>query len=203
MAEMLRRPQPSRPARPLLMRGYAAALGLALVLSSCTAKGGSPGPTTDPGTAEQAAAALAAGLARRDVSAVPFSGASGAEVNAQLTPLVAGMGTVKPSVAVGAVDTQGDKATATLRFGWSFPGVAPPWTYDSTAQLVQDGGQWKTSWQPGILAPGLDGTNRLSERRDAAPRGEILGADGDAIVTARPVVRIGIDKTKVSGQKAT
>jgi cell division protein FtsI/penicillin-binding protein 2 len=80
--------------------------------------------------------------------------------------------------------------------------VPQAWTYDTTAPLVEEGGEWKTQWQPSILQPGLDGTNRLSERREPAPRGEILGADGDAIVTARPVVRIGIDKTKIAGAKA-
>ena len=52
------------------------------------------------------------------------------------------------------------------------------------------------------MQPQLDGTNRLSQRRLYPERGELLGEDGDAIVEDRPVFRIGIDKSKVSGDKA-
>ena len=177
------------------------AVGLVLTLgtlSACTAKGGLPGPTQDPDEPDQTAAALAAGLARRDLSSVPFTGTTGAEINAQLGPLVTGMGAVRPAVTVAGIDQQGNTATAALHYVWRFPGVTQPWTYDSSARLVQEGGQWKASWQPGILAPGLDGNTRMAQTRRPAPRGKILGADGDAIVAPRPVVRIGIDKTTIA-----
>lgn len=145
---------------------------------------------------------MAASLAARDLSKVPFSQTTGSEVQAAFAPLVEGMGSLKPAVSVGAVDDQGDTATATLGYTWTFPGVAQKWTYDSTASLVREGQEWKTTWQPSILQPGLDGGNRLSERRTAAARGEILGEDGDAIVKPRPVVRIGIDKTKVAADRS-
>ncbi len=203
---MPRRPQRSRPGPkvtpPVRPRRTLVALGLALALTACTARAGPPSPTTDPGRPDQAVAALAAGMASRDVSQVPFAGATGTAVQAALAPLVTGMGSLKPAVTVGAIDTQGSKATATLTYAWTFPGVTQQWRYTTSAQLVQEDGGWKTRWQPSILQPGLDGTNRLSERRDPASRGEILGADGDAIVQRRPVVRIGIDKTKVSAAAA-
>ena len=197
---MLRTRKQSRRAHP--RRAVAVAMALSALLGACTAKGGSPGPTTEPGTPDQVAAALAAGLAKRDVSAVPFVGATGAETNDRLAAVVSGMGSLEPTVTLGPVTSQGDQATATLHSSWSFPGVPGRWSYDSTAQLVEDGGDWKATWQPSIVHPGLDGTNRLSERRDAAARGEVLGAGGEAIVTERPVVRIGIDKTKVGPGKA-
>lgn len=178
-----------------------AALTLALLLSACTANGVSPGPTTDPQTPEQLAAALAAGVAKRDVSAVPFAGATGADVTTKLNDELAGMGSLRPAVTVGPVDTSGSEARATLHYVWSFPGVPTRWSYDSKGTLTKDDGTWRVTWSPSTVQPGLTGTNRLSERRDAAPRGEILGADGDAIVTARPVVRIGIDKTRVPAAK--
>ena len=52
------------------------------------------------------------------------------------------------------------------------------------------------------MQPQLDGTNRLTQRRLYPERGELLGEDGDAIVEDRPVFRIGIDRSKVSGDKA-
>ncbi|MET0694147.1 MAG: penicillin-binding transpeptidase domain-containing protein [Propionibacteriaceae bacterium] len=199
---MLRRRQPHSRARSSQPGLRLAAVGLALLLTACTAKGGAPDPTTDPEKPDQAVAALAAALTKRDVSPVVFAGAGGAEIQAQLKPLVSGMGSAKPAVTVGAIDTQGSQATAGLQYAWTFPGVTQKWTYDTSVQLVEEDGQWKTSWQPSILQPGLDGTNRLSEAREQGARGEILDADGDAIAKLRPVVRIGIDKTKVSGDKA-
>ncbi|HEX8508218.1 MAG TPA: penicillin-binding transpeptidase domain-containing protein [Propionibacteriaceae bacterium] len=160
-----------------------------------------PVPKNERDSPGVVAAALAAGIARVDVSQVPFTGSTGTEVNARLKPLVAGMGGIQPSVSVASVDEQKANATATLRYGWKFPGVAQQWTYDTTAGLVDEGGQWKASWVPGLVAPGLDDSNRLSASRDQGRRGRIVGADGDAIVKLRPVVRIGIDKTRIKPDK--
>lgn len=194
------RPTPPRPRS--LLTTTASVLGVLLVLTSCTAKGDPPSPTGSPDTPERAAAVLAAGIARLDVSQVEFTGASGPEVNNQLKPLVSGMGSLRPAVTVGPINTQGATAAATLRIAWSFTGVKQQWSYQSTAQLVEESGRWKTRWQPSMLQPRLDGSNRLRERRLPAARGEILGEDGDAIVTLRPVVRIGVDKSRVSADQS-
>ena len=52
------------------------------------------------------------------------------------------------------------------------------------------------------MQPQLNGSNRLSQRRVTADRGEVLGEDDDVIAKLRPVVRIGIDKTVVDGEAA-
>ena len=117
-------------------------------------------------------------------------------------PLVTGMGPLNPSVTVASVSRDGSSATAKLSFSWTFPGIPERWTYQTEAKLTEESGQWKTNWQPSIVQPQLDGTNRLTQRRLYPERGELLGEDGDAIVEDRPVFRIGIDKSKVSGDKA-
>jgi hypothetical protein len=162
-------------------------------------------PTPDPGpkdSPERAAAELAAGLVKKDLTAVEFVGATGAEVNALLEPLVSGMGPLRPAVTVGAVNRQDDAATAALNVTWTFPGVPETWAYASEVRLSQDNGRWKTNWQPNIVQPQLDGNNRLSQRRVAAERGELRGAGDDPIVELRSVVRIGIDKSAVKGDAA-
>ena len=131
-----------------------------------------------------------------------FVGATGAEVNALLDPLVSGMGPLRPAVTVGAVNRQDDAATAALNVTWTFPGVPQTWAYASEVRLTQDSGRWKTNWQPNIVQPQLDGSNRLSQRRLAAERGELRGAGDDPIVELRSVVRIGIDKSAVKGDAA-
>ena len=172
-----------------------------LLAGGCTANAPTPdpAPTDSP---ERAAADLAAGLAKKDLAAVEFVGAAGPQVNELFQPLVAGMGPLQPAASVGAVDRQGGSATAVLNLSWTFPGVPQTWAYATEAPLTEDGGRWKTSWQPSIVQPQLDGTNRLSQRRLAAERGELLGAGEDRIVRLRAVVRIGIDKSAVSGDTA-
>jgi len=171
-----------------------------LVLSGCTTTPPDPDPDTDGATT--AATTLAAALSQKDLKAVSFSGAAGAAVDEQFQPLVRGMGPLRPEVTAGGVETTDDTATATLTYRWTFPGVATPWTYDTPAELVREDGAWKARWLPALLEPSLDGSSRLSQRRLYPERGRILGEDGDPIVTRRPVVRLGIDKTGVAASKA-
>jgi cell division protein FtsI/penicillin-binding protein 2 len=176
-----------------------AALAASLLVSGCT-NGGLPTPNGD--TPERAATELAAGLTKKDLTPVEFVAASGTDVNASFQTLVRGMGPVTPAVSVNEVDRSGSAATATLDVTWTFPGVPQKWTYTSTAQLQNDAGRWKTAWQASVVEPRLNGSNRLSQRRVAATRGDVLGEDDDVIAKLRPVVRIGIDKTSVDGAAA-
>jgi transpeptidase family protein/penicillin-binding protein/MecA-like transpeptidase family protein len=153
-----------------------------------------PGPTDTP---DRAAAELATGLTKKDLSAVEFVGATGAEVDQLYQPLVAGMGARQPKVTVASVARQDATAVATLNTTWTFPGIEQPWTYTSEASLAVDAGRWKTSWQPNLVQTQLDGTNRLTQSRLDPDRGELLGQDGDPIVQRRPVVRIGLDKSEL------
>ena len=151
-----------------------------------------PDPTDDP---SRAAAELARGLAERDLSKVEFSQTTGMAVNAEFQPLVAGMAGLKPAVTVAGLDVRGDEATVSLDYLWSFPGVPTKWSYRSTAGLARVDARWRSAWAPSVLNPQLDGSNRMTQRRLQAPRGELLGDRGEAIMIPRPVVRIGIDKT--------
>ena len=172
-----------------------------LLLVACTRGGSVPTPPGED-TARRAAAELAAGLAKKDVSAVEFAGASSAAVNDELKAVLAGMGPLAPSVQVGQANVQGKTATAGLRIDWTFPGVSEHWAYETSAQLVDEAGRWKSSWRPSVVQPDLDGSNRLSQRRLYPERGEVRGDGGVPIVSLRAVVRIGIDKARVSGEQA-
>ena len=176
-------------------------LTLVLAVAGCGILPPKPNPGPDGNTPDQAAAALAAGLSARDLSPLPFVGATGAAVDDLFQPLVAGMGPLKPGVTVTSVSRDGSSATTKLSFTWTFPGVPERWAYETEARLAKESGQWKTSWQPSIVQPQLDGTSRLTQRRLHPERGELRGEDGEPIVVDRPVFRIGIDKSKVSGDQ--
>ena len=175
---------------------------LAVALAGCGISLPKLNPDSNGDTPDRAAAALAAGLSARDLSPLPFVGSTGTAVNDLFKPLVSGMGPLKPSVTVASVSRERSSATARLSFSWTFPGVPESWAYQTEAKLSKESGQWKTNWQPSIVQPQLDGTNRLTQRRLYPERGELLGEDGAAIVEDRTVFRIGIDKSKVSSDKA-
>jgi cell division protein FtsI/penicillin-binding protein 2 len=173
-----------------------------LLLVGCTSGGSRPTPPPAEDSAARAAADLASGLAKKDVSAVEFAGADSAAVNDELKALLAGMGPLAPNVQVGSVDVEDKAATAALRVNWAFPGVSAPWTYETSARLVNEAGHWKPSWQPSLVQPDLDGSNRLSQHRLYPDRGEVRGDGGIPIVSLRAVVRLGIDKARVSDEQA-
>ena len=173
-----------------------------LAVAGCGISLPRPNPDRNGDTLDRAAAALAAGFSAKNLSPVPFVGSSSTAVNDQFQPLVAGMGPLKPSVTVASVSRDGSSATASLLVTWTFPGVPERWTYPTEVKLAKESEQWKASWQPSIVHPQLDGTNRLSQRRLHPERGKLLGEDGVPIVENRPVFRIGIDKSAVSGEKA-
>ena len=170
----------------------ALALGCA-ALTSCDA-GGGPDP-------DRAAAALASGLASGDLSGVRFAGGTSATAaRTAYAEVVRGMGGVTPRVRVGAVRTSGDTASVTLR--WAWPLAAQDWAYDAKAALTRSGDGWRVRWSPTLVQPRLAAGDVLEASRTTAPRGDILGAHGATLVTARPVVRVGIDRVKVTSTGA-
>lgn len=181
------------------LRALAGVAALAVALTGCTSQGSSP--SVDLDAAQRTAEGLAAALSSKDLRPVTFTGATGAEIDNLFQPLVRGMGPVQPRVGVVGVKPGGSSAAATLAWTWTFPGVTKPWSYETTVQLAQDAGQWKPTWTPAVVEPRLDGSNRLSQHRRYPARGELLGEDGDPIVTTRAVVRIGIDKSGVKAEQ--
>jgi len=98
-------------------------------------------------------------------------------------------------VRADRVRTDGDEATARLRWEWQLSGH--PWSYQTTADLARSDSGWKVDWAPTALLPGLKGTERIEVQRTAPDRADILGAGGRAIVTARRVYRYGLDKARI------
>ncbi|WP_193604961.1 penicillin-binding transpeptidase domain-containing protein [Nocardioides dongkuii] len=186
---MLRRPPATRLALP------AAVLLVLGALSSCDQADPDPGP--DP---EGAAADLATGLAGGDLAEVAFTGTTGAEATAALEDvtegLVAGLGDVSPTVEVADV-TDGDGGTATATLAWSWPVGEESWDYESQAALELVDGEWLAAWSPSLVEPSLADGEVLDGTPIGARRGDITGARGQTLVTQRPVVRFGVDRSAV------
>ncbi|NUS41797.1 MAG: penicillin-binding protein, partial [Terrabacter sp.] len=175
-------------------------LGVAALLvgvsSACSVLGGDD---TDPpsGVADD----LAAALSDHSLGEVPLVDES---ARAAFADLVSPLEDVPVSVEVASVDEvegtgdEPDSATATLAWRWELTDTTP-WEYDTSVGLVADGTGWQVDWAPGALAPDLAEGDTLGLRTLSPVRGDIIGSGGAVLVTERPVLRYGLDKTKVEG----
>ncbi|MSW71825.1 MAG: penicillin-binding protein [Actinobacteria bacterium] len=173
-------------------------LGMAVVLvgvaSACSALGGDD---TDP--AADLADDLAAALSEHSLGEVPLSAETQRAAFAELVAPLDEVPVAVDVVDVLAVEEEG-RAEATLAWRWDVSDTAA-WEYETTVGLTQggDGSTWSVAWSPDDLAPGLAEGETVGLRTLAPQRGDIIGDGGEVLVTERPVLRYGLDKTKVEG----
>src|SRR5665648_295476 len=183
-------------ARPTArLRARAAAACIAVVVTSVGVTACGPG-RPDPDTAAQA---LADGISSGDLADVPLSGSTPTAAGAQLAAAIAGLDPLRPAIVVGqiAVDDKGEAAEAPLAFTWDVDDGDQDWTYSTTAHLDLVEDEWVAQWSLSVVSPDLVPGLVLATHRVAAERANVLGADGVALVEPRPVLRLGVDKTRV------
>ena len=186
-------------AHPALGRLAAVATAGALaagLLGGCDPAAKVTGP--DP---QEAADTLAAALSSGDFGKVEFISDTPDAVATAYGTTVDGMGDAKPEVSAGDVKESGDSATSTL--SWTWPIGGDEWTYETTARMTRGGDEWQVAWDAGSSSsptwPRATGSTPPRSRRGAA---RSSGAHGVRLVTERPVVRVGIDKGRVSARQA-
>lgn len=173
--------------------GLVAVLALA-GLSSCSP--GRPEP-------DAAAEALAAGIARGDLADVPLLGATPAQAGDDLAAALEPIADARPTVELADVvvddaqDGEPTAATATLAYSWDL-GASEPWTYEARATLELVDDAWATRWSLHAVHPDLLPGLSVVTERVPAERADVLGAGGTVpLVEARPVLRLGLDRTRV------
>lgn len=175
-------------------------IALLLVLSGCSLGG------DDSEGAKRAAERLAAALEKHDVAGVPFTGEAGtgkAEADSPATAyaaLIAPLAEAPTTVEVGSVKVDGGSALAVLE--WDVELRGHHWKHATNVTLTRSGETWKTRWSPALVESTLTEGESLQLSTVRAERGDILDAAGKPIVTSRPVLRVGIDKTKVPAGQA-
>ena len=150
----------------------------------------------DQEAAESLASDLATALTAGQLGEVPVQGGGQQE----LDTIVAGMDDIPATVTVDSVALEGDTATAALAWQWETPGE--PWRYTTTAALQKVEDQWTVQWAPTLVEPSLTVDESLDAATQRPVRGDILGAGDEPLVTLRPVMRLGIDKTKIPAEQA-
>jgi hypothetical protein len=169
----------------------AALLLVGAALSACDAAEKVTGPDPD-----EAADALADAFVAGDFGGVAFTQASTDEVTAEYAKVVEGMGDIAPAVTVGETTEDGESA-ATATLSWTWPVAGEEWTYTTEAPLTKVDDEWQVAWSRELVEPSLGAGTVLDVTPIGGGRGPIMGADGVALVTARPVVRFGIDRSQV------
>lgn len=184
--------------RGLRRKTLAAATSLALTTSlvaGCSLLEGPPEP-------DAAAAALAAGLAKGDLSGVALSGTPAAKATEFVTTAYEDLGALRPKVTVKSVsgNEDGTRAKAVLTTTWDVTESDRDWTYESEAQLRLVDDTWLVTWNPSLVAPDLAVDETLDIARTWPKRADIVDRNGAKLMTEREVAVVGIDKTKVSGE---
>lgn len=179
-----------RPHAFLASIGVTAALGL----TSCQS-----GPMGSP---EQASEQLAAAITTGDFTDVTMVDGTAEQATSQRAAAYDGLGDLPLTTEVVNVEQQEDlpRARATLRLTWDVPGDGKDLDIEVPVRLKVSEDEWAVVWEHAALGVPLGQELRLEELPSA--RGEIVDRDGNPLVTDRPVWRFGIDKTKVSAERA-
>jgi hypothetical protein len=165
-------------------------------LSACDAAAKKvTGPDVD-----DAVDSLTTALVSGDFTDVAFVDESPADVTAEYAKVVEGLGDVEPVVEAGDADETDGKATATIR--WTWPIAGDEWTYTTEAALTEADDEWQVAWSRELVEPRLGPGTVLDVTPVGGARGPIMGAGDTPLVTLRPVVRFGIDRSQVPAQQA-
>lgn len=143
---------------------------------------------------------LAEALSRGDLAGVPVTPETATEA-ARLPEVLAGLEGVRPVVTATpseTVDQGRTRSRGVVEYVWQLRPDTEPWRYARDVELVKnEETDWQVVWTPAALAPGLGEGEVLGTRRTSAERGDVLGADGEALVAMRDVERVGLDKPQV------
>jgi cell division protein FtsI/penicillin-binding protein 2 len=120
---------------------------------------------------------------------------SGADVAAAIKAL-SGTLTTPAVKAQGKPAEQKDSATGKLDLDWALPGGAH-WKYTTDVKLTKGKDAWQVVWEPRIVHPDLQDGASLATKTLAPQRGDIVDAKGEKLVTARPVVVVGVQPSLV------
>ena len=154
------------------------------------------------GSPQQLADQTAEALIRGDFSQTTMVDGFPADAAAARNRAYAGLGEAPLRVDVLHVEKEDDlpRARGTLRLTWDLPGEGADLSVEAPIRMRVSEGAWALAWEHSLL--GVPKGQHIEVRTVALPRADIVDRDGEPLVRPRPVWRFGIDKTKVSPEKA-
>jgi cell division protein FtsI/penicillin-binding protein 2 len=137
------------------------------------------------------------GVTLRDADGKPLAGPDAVKLLGDLSgDLVPTKAKLSP---VGDPKESGDSATGQVKVEWTVAqGLV--WTYETAVGLRKVDKKWQVVLAPKAVHPQLEAGRHFETQLLAADRGQILDGAGGAIVSARPVVTVGIEPQRVKNQ---
>jgi cell division protein FtsI/penicillin-binding protein 2 len=190
-----------RTTRPPAARRLAAALCLGLVVTAL------PGCGLFGGGAQEPLAALVKGWQKGQLAGLTLLTTDGEPLAGQtaqdrLKEIEGDLSDRRPDLALGKVKENGDNASAPVDVTWQVADGAT-WKYRTTVSARRGDDGWTAFCGPGTVHPDLRTGDKLTVRRDQPQRGAILDGSGAPIVTARPVVTVGLQPGEVKDVPGT
>ncbi|MBV7295234.1 penicillin-binding transpeptidase domain-containing protein [Corynebacterium sp. TAE3-ERU12] len=103
---------------------------------------------------------------------------------------------------VESLSANGAQSTGTVHLTWFLP-EQRTWSYETTMHLSRTGERWKLRWAPSALHPQLGANQHLALRPVPAPRTNVVGSDGAALLEPGTVHRVVMDRDVVDSVQGT
>ncbi|MGE5830677.1 MAG: penicillin-binding transpeptidase domain-containing protein [Micromonosporaceae bacterium] len=160
------------------------------------------GACTRTGGAQPVLQAFLAGWSAGTLDKVGFLDANGAPIAAadvatQIKSLGGDLANRPITLAAGRPSERGDDATATVNVAWAATDRVT-WRYQTTVRMHRKDGAWRVVWTPSTVQADLKAGDALALRVLPATRAGILDGAGEAIITARPVVVVGVEPRRIT-----
>ncbi len=186
-----------------MRRSLVLAAAAALVVAGGAAVG-VPRLLADDEGDREAAAAFARAWTAGTLEDLPWAQASGVDPAGQVAALTAGLTPAEQdrpaSVELTGVLREDDTATAELVVRWE---LGTTWEYRTRLPLVRADDRWQPVLSPAVVHPELTAGAVLRSRIGQAPRAGITDRTGAPIVTARPVVTVGLQPSRAADLPTT
>lgn len=164
-----------------------------------------------PDAPQAPAETLAEALTTGDFSEVPVDGAAAGDLEAAVANLHEPFGEIDPEITVGEIaldvpeedSPQAPTATVPLHHAWDLSELGAPdetWEYDTEAEFTysREAEEWRLEADVEDVLADYDGAEAVGISTVSGDRGRIMDRHGKAIVRDREIIRVGLDKTRLT-----
>jgi cell division protein FtsI/penicillin-binding protein 2 len=109
----------------------------------------------------------------------------------------AGLDGAKVTATPGALKVKDGRATGFLKVTWDVPAIGT-FAYSSPVVALKGKERWLVHYSPRTIYPRLTSKTRLGTERSDPTRADVVDRDGTPLITDRAVVRVGLQRDKVS-----
>jgi cell division protein FtsI/penicillin-binding protein 2 len=138
-----------------------------------------------------------------NLAAIGYANATNTTVGKDVQTITAGLTSAakdSPSdvtvSSLSKVEGNKDAVTARLQVTWKLSG-GRLWRYPASVTLIHKNDNWLPQYRAGVIHPELTDGAVLRASTQQPKRGEITGADGQVLVTERPVVTVGLVRSRM------